>query len=96
MTKVATRTFDHTHPTVFQPTFNVYEYVSNAKNQAISLFSSRDIFELNIMQFDLPRALLPISQEPDFSQILDWCRSIPNNIFIIDQIQEKLMTKCFN
>ena len=34
--------FDHTHPYIFQLTFNFYEFVSICKNQAISPFSFKN------------------------------------------------------
>ena len=39
------------------------------KNQVISSFCSRDLFNLKILQSDWPRLFWPISQEPDFLQI---------------------------
>ena len=53
---------------------NLYQ---NAKNQASF---SRDIVDLKILQSDLPRALWPINQEPDSSQIWDLCQKAANNI----------------
>ena len=45
---------------------NLYQH---AKNQAFSLFCSRDIVGLKILQSDWSRAFWPIYQEPEFSQI---------------------------
>ena len=43
----------------------------HAKNQAFSPLCSGDEVNLKILQLDWPRAFWPISQEPDFSQVLD-------------------------
>ena len=43
----------------------------NAKNQPFSSLCSGDAVNLKILQFDWPRTFWPISQEPDFSQVLD-------------------------
>ena len=51
---------------------NLYE---NAKHQAFSLFCSRDIVDLKILQSGWLRAFWPISQEPDFSQVQDLCKN---------------------
>ena len=56
---------------------NLYQH---AKNQAFSLFCSRNIVDLKILQFDSPRAFWSISQEPEFSQMRDLCKNISNNI----------------
>ena len=72
--------------------FNQY-----AKNQALSSFCSRDLVDLKILQSDWPKAFWSISQQPDFSQIYD-LREIQQIVstLIIDQIQEKSMSRFFN
>ena len=45
------------------------------KHQAFSLFCSRDIVDLKILQSDWLTAFWPISQEPDFSQVQDLCKN---------------------
>ena len=70
---------------------NLYQ---NAKNQASF---SRDIVDLKILQSDLPRALWPINQEPDSSQIWDLCQKAANNInFRYGRNSEKWKTKFSN
>ena len=49
------------------------------KNQAIYIII-RDLVDLKIMQSGWPRAFWPISQEPNFSRIWDYCKNITNNI----------------
>ena len=50
-----------------------------------------------ILQVDWLRTFWPIYQEQEFSQLWDLCRNTANNIiFIIEQIQWKLMTNFFN
>ena len=62
---------------------NLYQH---AKKEAASLICYGEI-DLKILQSDWLRALWSISQEQDFSQILDLGISIANNInFIIEQI----------
>ena len=56
---------------------NLHQY---AKNQALSLFCSRDLVNLKILQSDWSTAFWPLSQEPDFSQVWDLCRNTVNNI----------------
>ena len=51
----------------------------HAKNQAFSSFCSRDIVNLKILQFNWPGTFWPIPQEPDFSQVWDFCMNIANN-----------------
>ena len=53
--------------------------INMEKNHAFSLFFSRDIVDLTILQFDCPRAFCSISQEPNFSQIWDLCKNTSNN-----------------
>ena len=77
---MATPTFDHAHTNIFQSTFNFYELDQYAKNQAFSLFCSRDIVDLKIQQSDWSRAFWPISQELDFSQAWDLCKNTENII----------------
>ena len=52
----------------------------HSKNQALSLFCSRDIVDLKLLQSDWPSTFWPISQEPDFSQAWDLCKNTTNNI----------------
>ena len=56
---------------------DLYQY---AKNQVISLFCSRDIFDQKILQFDWPRTFWSISQEPDFSIAWNLRRNLAKNI----------------
>ena len=56
---------------------NLYEH---AKNEAVSSICSGEIVDLKILQSDWLRAFWPISQEQDFSQILDLCSNTANNI----------------
>ena len=70
---------------------NFYQY---AKNQATSSIFSLDIIDLKILQFDWLRALIPISQEPDYGVSAGIQKIIET--FILEQIQKKLMTKFFN
>ena len=59
----------------------------NIKKKAASLICYGEIIDLKILQSDWLRALWSMSQEQDFSQILDLGISIANNInFIIEQI----------
>ena len=51
---------------------NLHQY---AKNQAFSLFYSRDIVNLKILQSDWLRAFWPISQETEFSKVWDFCKN---------------------
>ena len=76
----------------------------HAKNQVFSSFSYRDKVDLKILQSDWPRALWPRSQEPNFSQIRDFCKNTvynanfhykPNSD-IIDQVQKKLINFSIN
>ena len=71
---------------------NLHQY---AKNQAFSLFCSRDTVNLKILQSDWSRAFWSVSQEPDFSQVWDLCKNTadikkflyrPNSEKINDQI----------
>ena len=78
-TRVATPIFDHAHPNILQTACNCSESASHAKNQAFSSFCSRDIVNLKMLQADWLRAFLPISQEPDFSQVWDLCKNTTNN-----------------
>ena len=50
---------------------NLYQY---AKSQAISLFYTRNVVYMKILQFDWPRAFRPRYQ------IWDLCRNVANNI----------------
>ena len=56
---------------------NLYQY---AKNKTFPLFCSRDVVDLKILQSDWPRVFWPISERPDFSQILDLWKNALNNI----------------
>ena len=56
---------------------NLYQ---RAKNQAFPSFCSRYIVDLEILQSDWPSAFWPISKEPDFSQICDFCKNKSDNI----------------
>ena len=56
---------------------NLYQH---AKNQAFSLFYSRDIFDLKIPQSDGPRAFWVIYQEPECPQIWDLFKHTAVNI----------------
>ena len=47
--RVVTPIFDHTHPNIFQSTSTFHESYQHAKNQAFSLFYSRDIVHLKIL-----------------------------------------------
>ena len=56
---------------------NLYQH---AKNYNFSSFCFRDIIDLKIIQYDWPGEFWPISQEPDFSQIWNFCKNTENNI----------------
>ena len=56
---------------------NLYQH---AKNQAISLSCSGDMFDWKILQFDWLKTFWPISHELKFSQIWNLCRNTENNI----------------
>ena len=56
---------------------NLYQH---AKNYNFSSFCFRDIIDLKIIQYDWPGEFWPISQEPDFSQIWNFCKNRENNI----------------
>ena len=57
---------------------SIYQH---AKKYAFSLFFSRDIVDLDIVDIvDWLRAFWPISEESDFSQIWDLCKKTENNI----------------
>ena len=61
---------------------NLYQH---AKKKAASLICYGEIIDLKILQSDWLRALWSMSQEQDFSQILDLGISTANNInFIIE------------
>ena len=62
-TRVATPT-----PIFFDQLLISMNLDQNSKNQAFSLFCSRDTIDLKIMQSDWQRAFWHISQEPGFSQ----------------------------
>ena len=49
------------------------------KNQAIYIII-RDLVDLKILQSGWLRAFWPISQEPNFSRLWDYCKNITNNI----------------
>ena len=62
-----------------------------AKNQAFSIFCSRDIVNLKILQSDWLRAFWTISHDPDFSQVQDLCKNTANIItFLHRQNSEKI------
>ena len=73
---------------------NLYQY---AKNQAISIFCYRNIFNFKILQSDWPRTFWSISQEPDFPEIWDLHKNIKNNInfHYRPKFRNKLMVKVF-
>ena len=56
------------------------------EKQAILLFCSKNMVDLNILQSDCPRAFWSISQKPDFSQIWDFRGNI----------EKQLTAKLFN
>ena len=56
---------------------NLHQYV---KNQAFSSFCSRDIVSLKILQSDWLTAFWPMSQEPEFFQVQDFCKNTANII----------------
>ena len=69
-------------------------FYQQGKNQPLSSFYSRNIFDLKILQSDWLRAFWAIYQELEFSQIWDLSKHRVINInFIIDQIEKKLITK---
>ena len=72
---------------------NLHQY---AKNQAFSLFGSRDIVNLKILQSDWLGALWPVSQEPAFSQVWDLCKNAGNIInFFYRPNSEKINDSIF-
>ena len=65
------------------------------KNQVFS-FYFRDMVDLKIQQPDWPRAFWPISLEPDFSQVWDFCKKTANNInFLYKPHSDKINDKIF-
>ena len=67
---------------------NLHQY---AKNQAFSLFCSRDIVNLKILQSDWSKVFWPISQEPEFFQVWDLSKNIANIIkFLYRPNSEKI------
>ena len=80
VTRVAAPIFYHTHPNIFNKLLiwmNLYQY---KKNQAISSFCSRYIFDLKILQYYWPRAFWHKSEEPDFTQIWNLCNNIAYSV----------------
>ena len=72
---------------------NLYQH---AENKAVSSICSEEIVDLKILQSLWLRAFWPISQEQDFFQMQICARTQHIiKIFIIVQIQRKLMTKFF-
>ena len=61
---------------------NLHQY---AKNQAFSLFCSRDIVNLKTLQSDWLRAFWPILQEPELSQVWDLCKNTANIMKFLDR-----------
>ena len=78
--------FPNIHPNIFQPTCNIHELLPTWEKQAILLFCSKNMVDLNILQSDCPRAFWSISQKPDFSQIWDFRGNI----------EKQLTAKLFN
>ena len=67
---------------------NLHQY---AKNQAFSLFCSRDIVNLKILQSDWLKVFWPISQEPEFFQVWDLSKNTANIIkFLYSPNSEKI------
>ena len=89
--------FDYTHPKSFESTLHSIKFYQHAKNHAITLFHSRNIVALKILQSDWATAFRPISQKPDLSQIWDLYRNVAKNIdFHYRPNLAKLIAKFFN
>ena len=67
---------------IFDQNVIFLNFYQHAKNQALSSVCSTIIVDLKSLQSDWLRALRPISQEKDFSQIWDMCRNTANNFII--------------
>ena len=73
---------------------NLYQH---AKNEAVSSICSGEIVDLKILQSDWLRAFWPISKEQNFHQQQRCCAGTKKiiKIFIIEQIQRKLISNFF-
>ena len=92
---------DWLHPFLTMPNQKYFDQLfinlyQHAKNEAVSWIYSGEIVDLKILQSGCLRAFWPISREHDFSKyrICAETQQI-KQIFIIKQIQCKLMTKFF-
>ena len=57
---------------IFEQLFLIFvNLYKNAKNEAVSSICSGNIIDIKILQSDWLRALWPLSQEQDFSQMYD-------------------------
>ena len=72
--------FHHTHPNIFNKLLIWVNLYQHKKNEAISSFCSRYIFDLKILQYYWPRAFWHKSQERDFSQIWNLSNNIAYNV----------------
>ena len=61
--------FDNFQPKNFKSTLKLRNLYQHTKNQAISLFRSRNITSLKTLQSDWQKEFWPIYQEPDFSRL---------------------------
>ena len=102
VTRVAAPIFYHTHPNIFNKLLIWMNLYQHKKNQAISSFCSRYIFDLKILQYYWPRAFWHKSEKPDFTQIWNLCNNIaysvnfhyrPHSERSNDEMNNKTLTK---
>ena len=91
---------DWLHPFLIMPNQKYFDQLfinlyQHAKNEAVSWIYSGEIVDLKILQSGCLRAFWPISREHDFSNRICAETQQIKQIFIIKQIQCKLMTKFF-
>ena len=67
-------------PNIFQSTFPFDEFVPTCKKWGFFLILLWRSSWFKILQSDWPRTFWPISQEPDYPQILYLCKNTANNI----------------
>ena len=74
---------------------NLYQH---GKNQTSVSICFRYVVDLSdeILQSDWPRAFWPISQEPDFCQIWDFCKNTANDINFHYRPKSETITKFSN
>ena len=93
---------DWLHPLLTMPnqkilTFNFCDFVSTWNNYTVSLICSGEMVDLKILEYDLLRPFWPISQKQDFPKYRICAGRQQIQIFIIEQIQWKLLPNiCLN